>query len=96
MSYTFKWCLDKTRLTIFDKQVFFVDDDCDKYWYMNGERHRENGPAVEWANGSKFWYSNDKLHRENGPAIEWVDGDKSWYLNGEYYNESDYWEELKK
>jgi len=27
-------------------------------WYKPGtdERHREDGPAVEYANGSKFWY----------------------------------------
>jgi len=30
--------------------------------------HREDGPAVEWYNGSKEWYKNAKLHREDGPA----------------------------
>ena len=23
---------------------------------MNGERHRLDGPAIEWADGSKAWY----------------------------------------
>ena len=32
----------------------------DKYWYLNGKLHREDGPAVEYANGSKFWYLNGK------------------------------------
>ena len=32
----------------------------DKFWYLNGKRHREDGPAVEYANGSKFWYLNDE------------------------------------
>ena len=29
-------------------------------WYKPGtdELHREDGPAVEWADGSKFWYIN--------------------------------------
>ena len=27
---------------------------------MNGKLHREDGPAVEYANGSKFWYLNDE------------------------------------
>jgi hypothetical protein len=54
----------------------------DKCWYLNGKRHREDGPAIEYANGSKFWYLNDKLHREDGPAIESANGNKFWFLNG--------------
>ncbi len=54
-----------------------------KRWYLNGKRHREDGPAVEYANGSKAWYLNGKYHREDGPAREWADGAKEWYLNGE-------------
>ena len=44
----------------------------DKSWYLNGKRHREDGPAVEYASGDKFWYLNGKLHREDGPAIEYA------------------------
>jgi len=29
-----------------------------KYWYLNGKRHRTDGPAVEWANGDKSFYIN--------------------------------------
>jgi len=51
-------------------------------WYnLDGQLHRENGPAVEYANGTKEWYVNDRRHREDGPAIEWVDGSKFWYIN---------------
>ena len=25
-----------------------VYDSGTKYWYLNGERHREDGPAIEW------------------------------------------------
>jgi len=32
----------------------------DKEWYLNGKRHREDGPAVEYANGDKSWYLNGK------------------------------------
>ena len=52
-------------------------------WYLNGRRHREDGPAVEWANGYKEWYLNDQRHRPDGPAVEWADGSKVWYLNGQ-------------
>ena len=57
---------------------------------MNGERHREGGPAIEWANGNKAWYLNGKLHREDGPACEWANGYKEWYLNGKRLTEQEW------
>jgi hypothetical protein len=50
-------------------------------------RHREDGPAVELADGSKAWYSNGKRHREDGPAVEYPDGHKVWYSNGKRHRE---------
>ena len=35
-----------------------------KQWFLNGERHREDGPAYEHANGDKFWFLNGKLLTE--------------------------------
>ena len=32
--------------------------DGDKSWYLNGKLHREDGPAIEYANGYKSWYLN--------------------------------------
>lgn len=58
-----------------------VFDNGDKSWYLNGKRHREDGPAVEWANGDKLWCLHGKFHREDGPAVEWANGYKAWYLN---------------
>jgi len=29
-----------------------------KYWYLNGKRHRTDGPAIEYCNGDGFWYLN--------------------------------------
>ena len=46
-------------------------------------RHREDGPAIEYTDGTKYWYINGKFHREDGPAIMCNNGDKNWYLNGE-------------
>ena len=34
--------------------------DGSKAWYLNGKRHREDGPALEYADGSKYWYLNDE------------------------------------
>ena len=53
----------------------------------NGQLHREDGPAVEYTDGTKVWYLNDQLHREDGPAVEYADGTKSWYLNGQRHRE---------
>jgi len=41
-----------------------VDNEGTKRWYLNGKLHREDGPAVEYANGGKFWYLNGKLVTE--------------------------------
>jgi antitoxin component YwqK of YwqJK toxin-antitoxin module len=59
-----------------------IDEKGNKYWYLNGLLHREDGPAVELANGTKQWYLNGQLHRTDGPAIEFKNGEKRWYLNG--------------
>jgi hypothetical protein len=59
----------------------------DKYWYLNGKYHREDGPAIEWSNGDKSWYLMGKLHREDGPAFEGSNGHKEWYLMGKLHRE---------
>jgi hypothetical protein len=55
----------------------------DKEWYLNGKRHRTDGPAVELANGGKEWWLNGQPHRADGPAIERASGSKHWFLNGQ-------------
>jgi hypothetical protein len=67
-----------------------VYEDGDKFWYLNGKLHREDGPAIEWAKGDKAWYLNNKRHREDGPAIEFSSGSKSWFLNDEYLTEEEF------
>ena len=32
-----------------------------KAWYLDGNLHRTDGPAVEWADGDKEWWLDDKL-----------------------------------
>ena len=64
-----------------------VYPDGSKAWYLNGKRHREDGPAIEYSNGNKSWYLNGKQHREDGPAIEHPNWCKAWYLNGELHRE---------
>jgi hypothetical protein len=64
-----------------------VQNPYSKEWYLNGKLHREDGPAIERANGDKWWYLNGKQHREDGPAVEYANGDKWWYLNGKRHRE---------
>jgi len=37
-----------------------VEGPLGKIWYRNGKRHREDGPAVEHADGKKEWYRQGK------------------------------------
>ena len=55
-----------------------------KFWYVNNKLHREDGPAIERANGDKVWYLNNRRHRENGPAIEYANGETEYWINGKY------------
>jgi hypothetical protein len=64
------------------KNGLHITDDGTKAWYLNGNYHREGGPAIESAYGNKAWYLNGKPHREDGPAVEYANGDKAWWLNG--------------
>ena len=65
------------------KSTIIVDDDGTTRWFVNGLRHREDGPAVIYEGGGKQWYINGELHREDGPAVVHADGRKEWYINGE-------------
>jgi hypothetical protein len=62
-----------------------------RFWHnQDGQLHREDGPAIEWADGMKEWWVNGQLHREDGPAIEYADGTKKWYLDGEELTEEEF------
>jgi hypothetical protein len=72
---------------------YIIKNDNGIFYYKDKEmtiRHREDGPAVEWANGTKYWWLNGELHREDGPAIERVDGSKEWFLNGKVVTEAEH------
>jgi hypothetical protein len=74
-------------------QYIEIDEYGNKFYYKDKAMsvfHREDGPAVEWLNGSKEWWLNGKIHREDGPAIEGANGYKYWYLNGVKYTEEQF------
>jgi hypothetical protein len=71
-------------------QYIKIDNVGDKRYYKDKEMkilHREDGPAIEWVDGSKSWYRDGKLHREDGPAIECADGSKEWYRDDKLHRE---------
>ena len=54
-----------------------------KRWYLNGDLHREDGPARTWPNSTREeWLLHGKAHREDGPAYISVSGHKGWWLHG--------------
>ena len=53
-------------------------------WWINGKRHRLNGPAATWSDSSKEWYSNGERHRLDGPAVMWYNGNKEWWIKNKY------------
>lgn len=74
--------------------------ECIEYFNELHQRHRLDGPALEYISGSwkgyRIWQINGLYHREDGPAIIYSDGNYEYH-----YNEKVYWniksdEEWKK
>jgi len=43
----------------------------DKFWILEGKFHREDGPAVEFADGTKAWYYQGKyIHCQTQQQFE--------------------------
>jgi len=54
-------------------------------WYRDGKYHRDDGPAVENANGDLEWIIDGVRHREGGPAMTTTSGQESWWANGKLH-----------
>lgn len=52
-------------------------------WIGRGIRHRTDGPAMIYENGSTEWWVEGRLHREDGPAVQYVCGLEKWYFMGQ-------------
>ena len=69
-----------------DKYTTRIDEYGDKFWYKNGELHRDNDlPSVVLSDERKEWHQNGLLHRENGPAIIY----KNLYIDHLKYRDDD-------
>jgi hypothetical protein len=60
-------------------------EDNETIYYLNGQYHRTDGPAIEDFDGGEQWYQHGKIHREDGPASTDIDGNKTWFLDGEIH-----------
>ena len=49
----------------------YIDRWGTKGWWLNGERHREDGPAVEYTDGTKVWFLNGEAVSEKGFNEVW-------------------------
>ncbi len=45
-----------------NKPICIIDDRGTKKWYLNDQLHREDGPAVEYADGHMVFYLNGKSY----------------------------------
>lgn len=43
-----------------------MQSDGTQKWYLNGQLHRVDGPAVFHLDGYQEWYTHGKLHRVGG------------------------------
>lgn len=71
--------LNRKIMIKYEVEVYY---DGTRIWHLDGERHREDGPAWECFDGSKAWYRHGKIHREDGPAVIRADGTTMWFIDG--------------
>ena len=66
-----------------------------EYYNEAGLLHREDGPAIVYADNTKVWYQNGVLHREDGPAVVYDDSTCEWWIDGLEYTVQEFHEQLK-
>lgn len=47
-----------------------ASNDGTRTWWVNGKRHRLDGPAYEGADGTRTWWVNGERHRLDGPKFQ--------------------------
>ena len=65
----------------------YVSDD---YADLSNNLHRDDGPAIIYANGTKAWFQHGMRHREDGPAYIGHDGRKVWFLYDKAVTEEEF------
>ena len=72
-----------------------VDAKGNIHWLCGLRKHRTDGPAVEWANGTKEWFQNGQRHRIDGVAIDYANGYKRWLIHGVEMTEAEFNQAVK-
>lgn len=73
---------------------FYTDASGCKRWYVNGQLHREDGPAFISGNNTQYWFQYGLYHRLDGPAIIYTKGSPSWYIKGREYTKKEFQNQL--
>ena len=70
--------------------IYEIENVGTEYW-VNGKSHRDDGPAIDYLDGTKYWLNNNEYHRIDGPAIETINGCNSYYIKGKlFYSKKDF------
>lgn len=67
-----------------------INADGYKFWYNNGELHRESNPAIMGPEGDKAYYVEGKLHNEEGPALINKFGKEEWHIDGKQLTQKEF------
>lgn len=74
-----------------NKNGFVKNSLGDKFWYKDGNLHREDGPAAVYSYGAEIWYKEGEIHREDGPAIKLSNGRTQYRLNSKHYSYNEWY-----
>src|SRR5689334_5937524 len=58
--------------------VLTVDSSGRREWKLDGDLHRDDGPAVRLPDGTTEWWRHGRPHRVGAPAVESADGTLEW------------------
>ena len=70
------------------KNGIVVDKYGTKFHYKDDELHKEDGPAVIYANGIVEYRIEGKRHREEGPAVVHLDAKEEYWIDGKKHREN--------
>ena len=63
----------------------------DIFWYDDENRlHRQDGPAIEYADGGRAWLKHGLMHRLAGPAVVYAGGHTEWWIDNRRYDQAEH------
>ena len=88
INYNFMGLEVEIKYEIINACTLVEYDDGSKYWFVDGELHREDGPAIEHINGDKYWFVDGKLLTEK-EFNKWRKQNGRWHISRTHRDESD-------